>query len=280
MRLPASAITLLLLATAAGAQDLVFLQMSDTQFGMYTKDADFAQETANYEFAVATANRLKPRFVIVCGDLVNKPGDAAQNAEYKRISAKLDTSVHLYHVAGNHDVGNEPTPESLAAWREKYGRDYYSFREGPVYGIVLNSSLIHSPGKAMAEYEKQDAWLREELAKAKASGAPHVIVFQHHPWFLETAGEKDQYFNIPLERRKPLLEAFRSAGVKWLFSGHYHRNAEARDGDMQAITTGPVGMPLGNARSGFRVVRIDGPTVKQEFAEFGALPNTLGKSVR
>jgi 3',5'-cyclic AMP phosphodiesterase CpdA len=79
--------------------------MSDPQFGMYTKDADFAQETANFEFAIATANRLKPRFVIVCGDLVNKPGDRAQIEEYRRISAKLDKSIRLYHVAGNHDVG-------------------------------------------------------------------------------------------------------------------------------------------------------------------------------
>lgn len=275
MRLARAVTGLLLLSAAAGAQDLVFLQMSDTQFGMYTKDADFAQETANYEFAIATANRLKPRFVIVCGDLVNKAGDAAQNAEYKRISGKLDKAVHLYHVAGNHDVGNEPTPESLSLWREKYGKDYHSFREGPVYGIVLNSSLIHSPGKADGEFRKQDAWLKDELAKAKASGAPHVIVFQHHPWFLESAGEKDQYFNIPLERRKPLLDAFRAAGVKWLFSGHYHRNAVARDGDMEAVTTGPVGMPLGTAHSGFRVVRVEGSTVKHEFVEFGALPNAL-----
>ncbi len=175
MRTVGGLLPALALIACAQAQDFVFLQMSDPQFGMYTKDADFAQETANYEFAVATANRLKPRFVIVCGDLVNKPGDEAQIAEYERISGKLDRSIRLYNVAGNHDVGNEPTPESLAAWRARFGRDYYSFREGPVYGIVLNSSLIHSPGKAQAEYAKQDAWLREELGKAKASGAPQAV---------------------------------------------------------------------------------------------------------
>ena len=265
----------LLLCGAVAPGQEAFLQMSDTQFGMYTKDKEFSQETANYEFAVAAANRLKPRFVIVCGDLVNKPGDAPQIAEYQRISAKLDKGIRLYHVAGNHDVGNEPTPESLAAWRAKFGHDYYSFREGVVFGIVLNSSLIHSPGKAEAEYEKQDAWLKAELAKAKESGAPHVIVFQHHPWFLEKGDEPDQYFNIPLARRKPLIEAFRAAGVRWLFSGHYHRNSLGHDGDIEAVTTGPVGMPLGNARSGFRVVRIDGPVLKHEFIEFGALPNQL-----
>jgi 3',5'-cyclic AMP phosphodiesterase CpdA len=256
-----------------GAPFLFFLQMSDPQFGMHSKNRDFAQETANYEFAIATANRLKPQFVIVCGDLVNKPGDALQIAEYRRISAKLDKGIHMYHVAGNHDVGNEPTPDTLAAWKKIFGPDHYSFREGELYGIVLNSSLIHSPQNAPREYEEQDSWLRAELAKAKSSGAAHTVVFQHHPWFLNTATEPDQYFNIPQARRAPLLEVFRQTGVRYLFSGHYHRNALARDGDVEAITTGPVGMPLGNARSGFRIVRVTKASITHDYAEFGALPN-------
>src|SRR3954469_14224803 len=105
----------LIAAAQQSTKSFLFLQMSDPQFGMYTKDRDFAQETANYEFAIATANRLKPRFMIVCGDLVNKAGDSSEIAEYRRVSGKLDKSIRLYHVAGNHDVGNEPKPETLAA---------------------------------------------------------------------------------------------------------------------------------------------------------------------
>src|SRR5689334_18996102 len=81
-----------------------FIQMSDPQFGMYTKDQSFAHETANFEFAIATANRLKPAFVVITGDLINKAGDRAQAAEYKRISAKLDPAIRLFSVPGNHDV--------------------------------------------------------------------------------------------------------------------------------------------------------------------------------
>ena len=206
---------------------------------------------------------------------MNKPGDTAQIAEYLRITGKFDKSIRVYHVAGNHDVGNEPSPDSLASWRKTFSRDYYSFREGSIYGIVLNSSLIHSPGKASDEYEKQDQWLRAELVKAKASGAPHIVVFQHHPWFLKAAEEPDQYFNIPVARRAPLLNAFREAGVRYLFSGHYHRNALAKDGAIEAITTGPVGMPHGETRSGFRVVRVKPEAITHEYVEFGALPNLI-----
>jgi hypothetical protein len=37
-----------------------FNQMSDPQFGMFTKDASFEHEPVNFEFTIATANRLKP----------------------------------------------------------------------------------------------------------------------------------------------------------------------------------------------------------------------------
>ena len=122
-------------AVSLAAQN--FIQMSDPQFGMFTKDASFQHETANFEFAIATANRLKPAFVVITGDLINKAGDAAQAAEYKRISAKLDPGIRLFSVAGNHDVGNEATPESLARYRERFGPDYYSFRIGDIAGFVL-----------------------------------------------------------------------------------------------------------------------------------------------
>jgi serine/threonine-protein phosphatase CPPED1 len=277
-----TAVLALLLGTIAASQPaplsersdrFLFLQMADPQFGMFTKDRDFAQETINFEFAIATANRLKPRFVIICGDLVNKPGDKSQIAEYRRIVAKLDKSIRVYHVAGNHDVGNEPTPESLAAYREQFGPDYYSFREGGMYGIVLNSSVIHSPGKTPKQYKAQNEWLNNELQKAQGSGASQIIVFQHHPFFLERGDEPDQYFNIPLERRKPLLQSFHASGIRYLFAGHYHRNSYGVDGDIKMITTGPVGMPLGRARSGFRAIWIGEKDLRHEYMDFGAVPN-------
>lgn len=254
-----------------------FLQFSDPQFGMYTKDADFAQETVNFEMVVATANRLKPAFVVVTGDLVNKAGDAAQIAEYKRIAAKLDKSIPLYNVPGNHDVENEPTPESVAAYRKSFGADHYSFRSGSLAGIVLNSSLIHSPGKTEALASEQQKWLQAELARLRTSGAKHLVIFQHHPWFLKTDDEPDEYFNIPLARRTTYLDLFKQAGVRALVSGHYHRNAIARTGDIDMITTGPVGKALGGdiPLSGIRVFIVRDEGLSHRFYSLGELPNTI-----
>ena len=125
------------------------MQLSDPQFGMYTANADFAQETANFEFAIAAANRLHPAFVVVTGDLVNKEGDAAQIAEYQRIAAKLDRAIPLYNVTGNHDVGNNPTPATLAAYTKQFGPDHYTFRADEFVGIVLDSSISDAQAQAV-----------------------------------------------------------------------------------------------------------------------------------
>ena len=55
-------------AGTLGAQ--TFIQMSDPQFGMYTKNANFEHETVNFEFAIANANRLRPAFVVITGETI------------------------------------------------------------------------------------------------------------------------------------------------------------------------------------------------------------------
>jgi 3',5'-cyclic AMP phosphodiesterase CpdA len=261
---------------AAGAvwagDTFTFIQMSDPQFGMYTENKSFEHETANFEFAVAAANRLHPKFVIVTGDLINQQGNREQAAEYHRIAARLDPAIKLYSIPGNHDVGNEPTPASLAPYREGFGPDYYSFRVGDFAGFVLNSSLIASPAKAQEEAAKQEAWLAAELEKAQRQGARRLVIFQHHPWFLADPGEADQYFNIPKATRERYLELFRTHGVTHVFAGHYHRNAEAQAGSLHMITTGPVGKPLGGARSGMRIVTVSDQGIEQKYYDFGDLP--------
>ena len=277
LRYAALLATVLLIGWTVAAQtssDYFFIQLSDTQFGMFTGDKDFAQETLNYEFVVANINRLKPAFVVICGDLINKPGDAAQAAEYHRITKKIDPSIPVYEVPGNHDVGNEPTPETLASYRKNFGKDYYSFRQRDLYGIVLNASIIAAPGKVQDDANKQEAWLKAELATAKASGARHIVVFQHQSWFLENPNEADQYFNIPKATRARYLDLLHGAGVRYVFAGHYHRNAYAKDGNLEMITTGPVSLPLGNDPSGIRIVNVRPDRIDHQYLTLGNIPNS------
>ena len=271
-------VAMLSAAEAARPADFFFLQMSDPQFGMYASDREFSQETANFEFVIANANRLRPAFVVVCGDLVNKPGDAAQISEYLRIAAKLDRSIPLYNVAGNHDVRNQPTPESLAAYREKFGPDYYSFRHGDFLGLVLDSSLIQHPAGAPEEAAKQEAWFHAELEKSKREGIQSMAVFQHIPFFLESVDEPDQYFNLPHSARVKFLPLLEEYGVHYVFAGHYHRNAYADISSLHIVTTGPVSQPLGVDPSGIRVVRVRESAIDSQYYGLGNIPYRIDLS--
>jgi len=253
-----------------------FIQLTDPQFGMFTGNAGFEQETANLEFAIATANRLKPAFVIITGDLVNKTGDEAQIAEYLRVVKRLDAAIPVYSVPGNHDVGNEPTPDLLAAYRQRFGPDRYTFRLPGFVGIVVNSCLVHAPQNAPEEASRQERWLRAELASAARSGNPHhIVVFQHHPLFLKNATEPDSYDVIPLARRSLFLQMYRDAGVRYVFGGHYHQNAPARDGAIESVTTAPIGMPLRGASSGLRIALVRATGIEHRYYALGDLPTRV-----
>jgi len=276
---------------AGDTRSQFFVQMADTQFGMFAtpllfaymgwswNDASFARETVNMEKAIASANRLKPSFVVLCGDLINTPGHPGQTAEFKRIAGQLDASIPFYVVAGNHDTENQPTAESLAWYRETFGPDWYSFRQGEVYGIVLNTQLIHSPRNVPDEAAKQLTWLHSELAAGAASGAGQILIFQHHPYFLVSPDEDDQYFNIPKQRRSQYLALFREAGVRAVFSGHYHRNAHGWDGPLEMVTTGPVGRPLGDDPSGLRIVRVGEAGLDHAYFALDAVPKRVGRLI-
>lgn len=258
-----------------------FIQMADTQFGFFAQPLLFAlwgiwwnqdsfeRESWHFERAIAAANVLQPAFVVICGDLINQPGNAVQAAEFHRIRKQLDPRIPFYPVSGNHDVGNLPTPDSLRWYRENFGPSWYSFRQGDVFGIVLDSSIIYAPDAAEGAEAEQLAWLERELKAGRDSGARHILVFQHHPYFTERADEPDTYFNIPRERRATYLALFREAGVRAVLAGHYHRNATATDGRVQMITTGAVGRPLGEDPSGFRVVRPTATGLEHEYLGLG-----------
>jgi 3',5'-cyclic AMP phosphodiesterase CpdA len=252
-----------------------FAVLADPQMGMYESDRNFAQETANLEFVVANLNRLHPRFVVVCGDLVNRSGDAAETAEYKRILQKLDPSIPVYNVAGNHDVGNTPTAATIDAYRGAFGRDYYTFSAPGILGIVLDSNLIRSPEADPVAAKEQYAWLEKTLATAKADSTRPVVVFQHIPFFVHDPNEAVNYFNIPEPARRTYLDLLEHAGVRYDFAGHCHQTSSGMDGALNEIVTGAVGKPLGGSVSGFRIVRVDDQKLESQWYCLGRIPNTI-----
>lgn len=261
----------------SGYPSFFFIQMSDPQFGMFTANKSFEKETENFEKAIAEANRLKPAFVVVTGDLVNSNGDAAQIAEYKRVAGQLNPSIPLYNVPGNHDVGNTPSPADIAGYRNAFGKDYYIFSYQSTLGIVLNSVYLHSPQNVPDQAKEQDQWLIKTLEEAKQKHYRHIFVFLHHPLFLKQDNEPDEYFNIPTATRQKYLDLFKAYRIHYIFAGHYHRNAFAQNADVEMVTTGPIGKPLGKDSSGFRIITINGSKVDYPYYKLDSIPGQINR---
>lgn len=256
-------------------QSWFFAVLADPQFGMYTHDQNFTQETSNFEFVVTNLNRLHPAFVVVLGDFVNRTGSPAEIAEYKRIVKQLDPSIPVYNVAGNHDVGNVPSPSHIAAYRASFGWDYYSFERNGLFGIVLDSSLIGVPQGYTAGSNAQLSWLKKTLASPAAQAAEQVVVFQHIPYFMHQSDEADSYYNLPTSVRGTYLDLLSNFGVEWVFSGHLHNLAGGPWGNLTQWITGAVGMPIGRAGSGITLVAVNGRQLQPVWYCLAGLPNTF-----
>jgi serine/threonine-protein phosphatase CPPED1 len=183
-------------------KDFLFMQIAAPMFGAAAAAGDGAVSDSGGELAeerplkeaIATINKLRPKFVAVMGNLTaTSPGDAQHPGHVEALRktvARMSETIPAIYVPGSRDVGAVPTPESLQAYRAKFGADYFGFWYGGVRGLVLNSSLlIHSSGSP-AEAAKQEAWLAEEVQQCKLC-ATAVIVFSYHPWFLSDINEED-----------------------------------------------------------------------------------------
>jgi 3',5'-cyclic AMP phosphodiesterase CpdA len=242
-----------------------FIQMSDPQFGMYPVHEGVFQETPLFEKAIAHANRLKPAFVVNTGDLVDVPGDEEQLTRALRTASKLDKSIPSYTVPGNHDIADAPTAQTLDWYRRRIGKDWYSFDFGGWHFIGLNSCIIAHGENVAQEAEKQWEWLRHDLEGAVAADDPRIVVFMHHPLFLNDPDEADHYFNVPRGIRQDYLNLFREYGIRAVLAGHLHQNNLATDSSLDVVATGPVGMPLGNGRSGFRIVTVHANRLEHDY---------------
>ena len=124
----------------------------------------------------------------------------------------VDSDIPLVLVSGNHDVGNVPTPETIAEFQRTWGDDYFSFWVGGVLFLVLNSQFLYDASRCPALKQEHDHWLDQQLRIAGQRACRHAVVFQHIPLFLQSIGEDDDYFNLTKSVRKEMADKFVEAG--------------------------------------------------------------------
>jgi len=235
-------------ADATNIKPFTFVQVCDTQlgFGGYEHDIESFKQT------VKQINALKPDFVLVCGDLVNT-ADEKSFSDFNTIKAGL--SMPCYCVAGNHDIGNTPSLQSLQFYSKAVDKQpNYSFDHKGAAFIIVNTQLWKAPLEV--ESERQDAWLKTTLEAAANKQSP-VFIVGHYPLFLKTPDEEEEYMNLPLKKRKELLQLYETHGVVAVLGGHTHRLLINNYKGIQLVNGEATSRHFDERPLGFRLWHVD-----------------------
>ena len=255
---------------AADSAPFFFLQLSDPQFGFMDNNKSISAETEAMNKAVTAINQLKPPFVVITGDFVNNSKSKEQIAAYKSMIAQIDSSVKVYMIPGNHDIG-KVSRASIDNYKKNYGETHFSFRYGDCAFIGIDSNIIKEEDKEREEV--QFKWLAQELQKTK--DARFKFVFTHCSVFLKRMDEPVNYSNFSLPMREKYVRLFQKYGVNAIFAGHLHNNAYGKVGNMEMITIGPIGKVLGTGDQGMNLVKVYPDRFISEFIALNQFPKEV-----
>lgn len=255
---------------AADSAPFFFLQLSDPQFGFIDNNKSISAETEAMNKAVTAINQLKPPFVVITGDFVNNSKSKEQIAAYKSMIAQIDSSVKVYMIPGNHDIG-KVSRASIDNYKKNYGETHFSFRYGDCAFIGIDSNIIKEEDKEREEV--QFKWLEQELQKTK--DARFKFVFTHCSVFLKRMDEPVNYSNFSLPMREKYVRLFQKYGVNAIFAGHLHNNAYGKVGNMEMITIGPIGKVLGTGYQGMNLVKVYPDRFISEFIALNQFPKEV-----
>ena len=255
---------------SADSAPFFFLQLSDPQFGFMDNNKSISAETEAMNKAVTAINQLKPPFVVITGDFVNNSKSKEQIAAYKSMIAQIDSSVKVYMIPGNHDIG-KVSRSSIDNYKKNYGETHFSFRYGDCAFIGIDSNIIKEEDKEREEV--QFKWLEQELQKTK--DARFKFVFTHCSVFLKRMDEPVNYSNFSLPMREKYVRLFQKYGVNAIFAGHLHNNAYGKVGNMEMITIGPVGKVLGTGYQGMNLVKVYPDRFISEFIALNQFPKEV-----
>ena len=255
---------------AADSAPFFFLQLSDPQFGFMDNNKSISAETEAMNKAVTAINQLKPPFVVITGDFVNNSKSKEQIAAYKSMIAQIDSSVKVYMIPGNHDIG-KVSRASIDNYKKNYGEPHFSFRYGDCAFIGIDSNIIKEEDKEREEV--QFKWLEQELQKTK--DARFKFVFTHCSVFLKRMDEPVNYSNFSLPMREKYVRLFQKYGVNAIFAGHLRNNAYGKVDDMEMITIGPVGKVLGTGYQGMNLVKVYPDRFISEFIALNQFPKEV-----
>lgn len=199
---------LLFLAFGVCAEELCFVQLTDTHFGN-------PEHRARAETAVEAINALPfdVQFVAVTGDVMSDNiTDSSAVDEAVAVLGKLDAPVH--YLAGNHDIKQGDLKNTLDIYRKRFG----PLSERHVYAGVECVFVYTEPLARGFSVEGYDLF-----AVFGQCGDGPILLFHH------AASVSDFYKNrihsgwADKEARVRWQALLKEKGVDAVIAGHFHR---------------------------------------------------------
>ena len=236
------------------------IQLTDPQFGLQHSNKAWSEERDMLDLAITQVNRLRPKFLILSGDLQNWfPTNQTVRTGYQQAAdvnaslSKLSPAVPLkVIIPGNHDLGDAPTLSTLSLYQRRWGADRMSFDESKIRFIAIDASLYFDasePG-VQAKADEQTSWLSRQLDEAPSSTLGTVLV-SHIPPFIVDHDESSGWANWPKAVRDQVLSMSqtKAKAPSLMISGHFHGNVEEVRTDaygtpLEVVTTSSCGCPI------------------------------------
>jgi predicted MPP superfamily phosphohydrolase len=206
--------------------------------------------------AISQLKIERPDIVLIPGDLT-KDGELLNHESVKELLEELvNAGIKVFVVPGNHDINNSdaldfsttPIPKPVAtATPEDFTSVYGSFGYNDALYRDVNSlsyiGEVHEKlwilGIDACRYEDNEpgespitggriksetmVWIQEKMAEANASGIT-VLAMMHHGILQHYYGQEQLDPGYLVENWPENAAALMGAGIKLVFTGHYHAN--------------------------------------------------------
>lgn len=175
---------------------------------------------------LGNVEKEKTDFVFFNGDMVSH-----MDSEKDIFEGFMNTAVRLfaaripfYYSRGNHESRGVYASRYMDYFPASTKVPYYSFRQGPVFFIVLDggedkpdSDIEYHGTAAFDQYrEEQAEWLREVTQSPEFKSAPFKVAVIHIPPFGST-------WHGPLHTKKLFVPVLDQAGIDLMLCGHLHQ---------------------------------------------------------
>ena len=222
-------------ATADGAADFSFVQISDSHIG-FNKEAN-KDVIGTLQRAIAKINALpvRPDFILHTGDLSH----LSEAEEFDALEQNLKSikTGGIFYVPGEHDV----LSDNGVLYRERFGKNtlgegWYSFdRKGVHFVGLVNVVNIREGGLGVLGADQLE-WLKNDLAPL-ASSTP-IVVFAHIP--LWAVYPQWGWGTDDAEQALGFLRRFGSVSV---LNGHIHQTVRKVEGNITFHTAMSTAFP-------------------------------------